>query len=417
MKAAMGTVNESLERVTELITKSPQTSGTQFSVLEMCRDVLRESVAQLNTSLCRVHAAAAAAALNNKKQLKSSNVVTDIQHYASAALTYHSTCITGIAEYGVWDGSTDLLPNSSFRVHRSIQLLSNALALVNGIVTESSDSVPSSSSSHNRRKLLVTSPSASSSSSLQHLHLHRQRRNAHVDDGYVDQELLGYFPSWLSKRDRRLLQATTTTAPNANAIVALDGSGEYTSVQAAVDAAPSKSSSRWVIYIKGGVYNENVNIAAGQTNLMFVGDGAGVTILTGSKSVAGSQVTTYYTATLGQQQQTLNSSFLSPSLALLLSSVCVCVCVCVCVSHPCLNVFASARVRFMGALQIFVEELISCLLLCVRWIWICGCSANLYGRINLGYSSSPLLDLDSWVLLKSLWKNQLPVFFFASTGS
>jgi hypothetical protein len=364
MKAAMGTVNESLERVTELITKSPQASGTQFSVLEMCRDVLRESIAQLNNSLCRVHAPAAAAALNNKKQIKSSNVVTDIQHYVSAALTYHSTCITGIAEYGVWDGSTDLLPNSSLRVHRSIQLLSNALALVNGIVTESSDSVPSSSSSHNRRKLLGTSPSSSSSSSssLQHLHLHRQRRNAHVDDGDVDQELLGYFPSWLSKRDRRLLQATTTTAPNANAIVALDGSGEYTSVQAAVDAAPSKSSSRWVIYIKGGVYNENVNIASGQTNLMFVGDGAGVTILTGSKSVAGSQVTTYYTATLGQQQQTLNSSFLSPSLALLLSSLSLSV------SHLCLNVFASARVRFMGALQIFVEELISCLLLCVRWI-------------------------------------------------
>jgi hypothetical protein len=302
MKAAMGTVNESLERVKELITKSPQASGTQFSVLEMCRDVLRESIAQLNTSLCRVQAAAAAAALNNKKQMKSSNFVTDIQHYASAALTYHSTCITGIAEYGIWDGSTDLLPNSSFRVHRSIQLLSNALALVNGIVTESSDSVPSSSSAHNRRKLLVTSPSSSSSSSsLQHLHLHRQRRNAHVDDGDVDQELLGFFPSWLSKRDRRLLQATTT-APNANAIVALDGSGEYTSVQAAVDAAPYKSSSRWVIYIKGGVYNEYVNIALGKTNLMFVGDGAGVTILTGSKSVAGSQVSTYYTATLGQQQ-------------------------------------------------------------------------------------------------------------------
>jgi len=199
-----------------------------------------------------------------------------------------------------------------------------------------------------------------------------------VDDGDVDQELLGYFPSWLSKRDRRLLQATTTTAPNANAIVALDGSGEYTSVQAAVDAAPSKSSSRWVIYIKGGVYNENVNIAAGQTNLMFVGDGAGVTILTGSKSVAGSQVTTYYTATLGQQQQTLNSSFLSPSLALLLSSVCVCVCVCLCVS-----------------------SLSECL--CLRQSQIHGCSPNLCGRIDLLSSSMRPLDLDLWVFCKSLW--------------
>jgi hypothetical protein len=373
----MGTVNESLERVTELITKSPQASGTQFSVLEMCRDVLRESIAQLNTSLCRVQAAAAAAALNNKKQIKSSNVVRDVQHYASAALTYHSTCITGIAEYGIWDGSTDLLPNSSFRVQRSIQLLSNALALVNGIVTESSDSVPSSSSSHNRRKLLVTSPS-SFSSSLQHLHLHRQRRNAHVDDGGVDQELLGLFPSWLSKRDRRLLQAPTTAATNANAIVALDGSGEYTSVQAAVDAAPYKSSSRWVIYIKGGVYNENVNIALGKTNLMFVGDGAGVTILTGSKSVAGSQVSTYYTATLGQQQQTLNSSFLSPSLALPLSSL-----------------------SLSLSLSLSVSSLSVCL--CLSQSQIHGCSPNLRGRIDLLSSSMPPLDFDLWVFCKSLW--------------
>ncbi len=199
-----------------------------------------------------------------------------------------------------------------------------------------------------------------------------------MDDGGVDQELLGLFPSWLSKRDRRLLQAPTTAATNANAIVALDGSGEYTSVQAAVDAAPYKSSSRWVIYIKGGVYNENVNIALGKTNLMFVGDGAGVTILTGSKSVAGSQVSTYYTATLGQQQQTLNSSFLSPSLALPLSSL-----------------------SLSLSLSLSVSSLSVCL--CLSQSQIHGCSPNLRGRIDLLSSSMPPLDFDLWVFCKSLW--------------
>ncbi|CAK7352264.1 unnamed protein product [Dovyalis caffra] len=51
----------------------------------------------------------------------------------------------------------------------------------------------------------------------------------------------------------RLLQATTVTP---NVVVAADGSGNYWTVLEAVLAAPERSSSRYIIRIKAGVYRE-----------------------------------------------------------------------------------------------------------------------------------------------------------------
>ena len=41
-----------------------------------------------------------------------------------------------------------------------------------------------------------------------------------------------------------------------DAVIAQDGTGDYTTVQAAVDAAPSGSAKPWLIFIKEGVYKE-----------------------------------------------------------------------------------------------------------------------------------------------------------------
>ncbi|KAI7733287.1 hypothetical protein M8C21_033705 [Ambrosia artemisiifolia] len=102
------------------------------------------------------------------------------------------------------------------------------------------------------------------------------------------------WPEWLSAGDRKLLQSGTETA---DVTVAADGSGDYTTVAAAVEAAPSKSGSRYVIKIKAGVYRENVNIPSSKTNLMFIGDGRSNTIITASESVAGGN-TTFNSATV-----------------------------------------------------------------------------------------------------------------------
>ena len=103
------------------------------------------------------------------------------------------------------------------------------------------------------------------------------------------------WPHWMSIKDRKLLQSGTVRP---NVVVAADGSGNYKTVAAAVAAAPSKSSTRYVIRIKAGVYRENVEVPKSKTNIMFMGDGRKNTIITGSRSVKGGS-TTFESATVG----------------------------------------------------------------------------------------------------------------------
>ncbi len=55
-------------------------------------------------------------------------------------------------------------------------------------------------------------------------------------------------------------------------VVDINGSGDYTSVQDAIDAAPSNSSDRTVIYIMDGEYYEVLTISSSKTNLTFIGE-------------------------------------------------------------------------------------------------------------------------------------------------
>ncbi|MGQ7946164.1 pectinesterase family protein [Flavobacterium sp. WC2509] len=65
-----------------------------------------------------------------------------------------------------------------------------------------------------------------------------------------------------------------------NIVVAKDGTGNYTTVQAAVNAAPSNSSTRTTIYIKNGSYYEVITVPSNKTNLTFIGESSTGTILT-----------------------------------------------------------------------------------------------------------------------------------------
>lgn len=57
--------------------------------------------------------------------------------------------------------------------------------------------------------------------------------------------------------------------------VAKDGSGQYTSVQKAVDAVPAGNTSRVVIQVKPGVYRETVKVPANKPHVTIRGTGAG----------------------------------------------------------------------------------------------------------------------------------------------
>jgi len=62
--------------------------------------------------------------------------------------------------------------------------------------------------------------------------------------------------------------------------VAADGSGNYRTVQAALDAVPSGNSKEIIIYIKKGVYTEKLRLDSTRNHVTLVGEAAATTILT-----------------------------------------------------------------------------------------------------------------------------------------
>ncbi|CAO2193107.1 unnamed protein product [Urochloa humidicola] len=79
-------------------------------------------------------------------------------------------------------------------------------------------------------------------------------------------------------------------------VVAQDGSGRYRTVSEAVARAPSHSRRKYVIYVKRGVYHENVEVRKRKTNIVLVGEGMGETVISGSRSFS-SGWTTFRSAT------------------------------------------------------------------------------------------------------------------------
>lgn len=78
----------------------------------------------------------------------------------------------------------------------------------------------------------------------------------------------------------RLLAAEPAVA---DAVVAADGSGDFTTIQAAIYAAPHHPQGPpWVIFVKPGKYDERVYVQRERGYLRLVGEDPATTILTGS---------------------------------------------------------------------------------------------------------------------------------------
>lgn len=106
------------------------------------------------------------------------------------------------------------------------------------------------------------------------------------------------YPSWVKRSDRKLLEVSGSDI-EADVVVAKDGSGDFATVAEAVASAPDKGKKRYVIYVKKGVYEENVEVGKKKKNVMIVGDGKKTTVITGSLNVADGS-TTFKSATLGK---------------------------------------------------------------------------------------------------------------------
>lgn len=66
---------------------------------------------------------------------------------------------------------------------------------------------------------------------------------------------------------------------NVDMVVAQDGTGDYSTIQGAIDAVPDWPSERTVIFVKNGIYREKVLVGSSKRRLTLVGENADSTIL------------------------------------------------------------------------------------------------------------------------------------------
>jgi len=84
-------------------------------------------------------------------------------------------------------------------------------------------------------------------------------------------------------------------------IVAQDGSGDFTSIEKAVESAKSFPDHRITIFIKNGIYHEKVRIPAWNTEISLIGESRDSTIITYGDyfaAISKGPNSTFYTATL-----------------------------------------------------------------------------------------------------------------------
>ncbi|KZV17191.1 putative pectinesterase/pectinesterase inhibitor 34-like [Dorcoceras hygrometricum] len=245
-------VNLTLQKFGRALYSASDISNIQMdahvrSAYQDCLELLDDSVYLLSRSLTSVSPGGVAGGSTQ-----------DVLTWLSAALTNHDTCMEGFGELKGY------VKNQMFdRLKDLSGLVSNCLAIYSAAKRNDDFSgIPI----QNRRKLL--SP---------------VKKHEH-------------FPNWLSRRDRKLLDLPVT-AIKADIVVSHDGNGTYKTISEAINKAPENSTRRFIIYVRAGRYEEDVlKVGRRKMNLMFVGDGRGITVISGGRSVQ-QNMTTFHTAT------------------------------------------------------------------------------------------------------------------------
>ncbi|XP_018860766.1 putative pectinesterase/pectinesterase inhibitor 22 [Juglans regia] len=210
--------------------------------IEDCKELLDFSVSELAWSLSEMK--------NIRAGLKSDHYEGNLKAWLSAALSNQDTCIEG---FEGTDRHVERFISGSLK--QVTQLISNVLALY---------------------------------TQLHSLPFKPPRTN-------TTKKSSG-FPNWMTEGDQELLKSHPH-AMHFDAVVSLDGTGHYRTIGEAINAAPSYSNRRFLIYVKKGVYRENIDMKKKKTNIMFVGDGIGQTIVTGNRHFMQGW-TTFRTATV-----------------------------------------------------------------------------------------------------------------------
>jgi len=221
----------------------------QRGAVQDCRELHQSTLASLKRSLSGIRSS------------NSMNIV-DARAYLSAALTNKNTCLEGLDS-----ASGTMKPALVKSVINTYKHVSNSLSVL-------------------------------------------PKPGTGTPKGQKNDQSLMNAPKGLSTRKQGLFQDSDREEydPNEVLVVAADGTGNFSSITEAINFAPNNSMGRIVIYVKEGIYEENVEIPSYKTNIVMLGDGSDVTVITGNRSV-GDGWTTFRSATLGEAFLPLSDFF------------------------------------------------------------------------------------------------------------
>ncbi|XP_023548976.1 probable pectinesterase/pectinesterase inhibitor 7 isoform X1 [Cucurbita pepo subsp. pepo] len=187
----------------------------------------------------------------------------DVQSLLSAILTNQQTCLDGLqATAGSWSLKNGL----SLPLAADTKLYSMSLAFFTKGWVPKKKKKPTWTSAGRQGGFSNGRMSLKMSSRTKAIYETATRRNLlQTDDGGDDQ---------ISVRDI--------------VVVSQDGSGNFTTINEAIAAAPNNSAPTdgyFLIFVDAGVYEEYVTIAKNKRYLMMIGDGINQTVVTGNRNV------------------------------------------------------------------------------------------------------------------------------------
>ncbi|MDQ8737268.1 pectinesterase family protein [Paenibacillus sp. LHD-38] len=104
--------------------------------------------------------------------------------------------------------------------------------------------------------------------------------NSYTDSGLINGEVYYYTVASRNAAGRSFATELVKAMPALVMTVAKDGSGDYATVQAAIDAAPDNGETPAVIRIKDGIYHEKVFVSASKKQVSIIGESRENTVIT-----------------------------------------------------------------------------------------------------------------------------------------
>ncbi|VVA21117.1 PREDICTED: pectinesterase [Prunus dulcis] len=252
VKAALLSISEEAKKalnMSESLLVEARNGTSSKKSLEECKEMLKEAVAELQAVFSYV----GDADLHTMEDR-----VMELKVWIGSVISYSTTCldIIGDDDNKIFEALKDPIGNAS-------AITDNALAIVGEIGS-----------------ILGLFGMKINDKALRNLGTQRRLLEDELSSD-------GRSPSWFSASDRKLMALQDNGKLRPHAVVAKDGSGKYSSINAALKAYPYGQQGRYIIYVKAGVYREYVTVDKKMTNVYMYGDGPRATLVTGQKSEAG----------------------------------------------------------------------------------------------------------------------------------